>query len=56
VAILEGPLLLGFAPEDLVIPIRVEWWVDVDEIHASVRQRLKPVEAIPTVNNPSIYE
>src|SRR4051812_40333906 len=32
VPILEGPLLLRRPPEDLVIAIRVEWRIDVDEV------------------------
>ena len=37
VPVLEGALLLGLAPEDFVVAVRVERRVDVDEVDAAVR-------------------
>src|ERR1017187_4031980 len=36
VAVLEGALLLGLAPEDFVVAVGVEGRVNVDEVHAGV--------------------
>jgi hypothetical protein len=46
--------LLRLAPEHLVIPIRVERRIDVDEIHAAVRQLPQLFEIVAAVNDPGI--
>ena len=55
-AVVEGALFLGFAPEHLVVAVRVERRVDVDEIHAGVRQVAELVEVVAAVDHPGIDE
>jgi len=56
VAILERPLLLRLAPEDLVVAVAVERRVDVDQVHAAVRQLAKLVETVAAVHDPRIHQ
>lgn len=36
VPVIKGPLFLCLAPKYLVIPVRIKWWVYVDQIHALI--------------------
>ena len=56
VAVLEGPLLLGLAPEDLVVAVAVERRIDVDQVHALIRQLLDLVEAVAAIDDPRIQK
>ena len=53
-AILEGSLLLGLAPEDFVVAIRVERRVDVDQIDAGVGQLCELFEIVAAVDDARI--
>jgi hypothetical protein len=50
-AILEGALFFCLAPENLIIPVGIERWIDVAQINASVRKFAELVKAVPTVND-----
>ena len=54
VAVLEGALLLGLAPEDLVVAVGVEGRVDVDEVHAGVGELAELVEVVAAVDDAGI--
>jgi hypothetical protein len=56
VAIFEAALLLGLAPKDFVVAIRVERRVDVDQIDTAVRQFVQLIEIIAAVDNPRVEE
>ncbi len=56
VAVLEGPLLLGLAPEDLVVLVAVERRVDVDQVHAAVGKLAELVEAIAAVDDAGVEQ
>jgi len=56
VAVLEGPLLLGLAPEDLVVAVAVERRVDVDEVHVGIGQLAKLVEAVAAIDDAGVEE
>ena len=53
-AILKGPLLLGLAPEDLVVAVGVEWRVDVDEVYAGVGELAQLLKVVAAVDDTSI--
>jgi hypothetical protein len=44
------------APEDLVVPVRVERRIDIDQIDAAVWQLAELIEIIATVNDARIHE
>lgn len=50
-AVRERPLLFGLAPEDLVIAVRVERRVNVNQIDARLRQLAKLIEIIAAIND-----
>ena len=56
VAVFEAALLLGLAPKDFVVAIRVEWRVDVDEIDAAIRHLAQLIEIIAAIDNPRVEE
>ena len=56
VAILKGPLLLGLAPEDLVVAVGVERRVNVNEIDAMLGQLLELLKAVAAIDHPRIDE
>jgi hypothetical protein len=51
VAVLEGALLLRLAPEDLVVAVRVERRVEVDQVDAGVGQVAELFEAVAAVDD-----
>jgi hypothetical protein len=56
VAVFEAPLLLRLAPKDLVVAVRVERRVDVNQIDAGGGQLSQLVEVIPSVDNTRIND
>src|SRR5215210_3487592 len=54
VAVLEGPLLLGLAPEDLVVAVGVERRVDVDQVDAAVGQVPQLLQAVAAVDHAGV--
>src|SRR5438094_2904274 len=54
VAILEGSLFLGLAPEDFVIPVRVERRIDVDQIDTGVREIAELFQTIAAVDDAGV--
>src|SRR5438552_1846790 len=56
VAVLEGTLFLGLAPEDLVVAVGVEGRVDVDQVDAGVGQALELFEAVAAVDDAGVDE
>jgi len=56
VSILEGPLFLGLAPEDLVVAVAVERRVDVDQVHAAVGKFAKLAEVVAAVDDARVDE
>ena len=44
VAIFEGSLFFGLAPEDFIISIGVERRIDVDQIHTRIRQPIRQAQ------------
>ena len=55
-SIFERAFLFGFAPEDFVIAVRVEWRVDVDQIDARVRKLAQLLEVIAAVDDARIND
>ena len=55
-AIFEGAFFLGFAPEDFVIAVRVERWIDVDQIHASIGQFGELVDIIAAIDDAGVEQ
>ena len=53
-AVVKRPLFLGLAPEDLIVPIRVEGRIDVDEVDAGIRQLLELLKIVAAVDDPRI--
>jgi hypothetical protein len=41
VPIFEGSLLFALTPENFVISIRIKWWVDINQVDASVGKLLE---------------
>ena len=56
VPVLEGALFLGLASEDFVVAVRVEGWVDVDEIDAGGGQLAELVEIVAAIDDAGIDE
>jgi hypothetical protein len=56
VSVFEAALLLGLAPKNFVVAIRVERRVDVDEIDTAVRQFVQLIEIIAAVDNPRVEQ
>lgn len=56
VAVGEAPLLFCLAPEDFVVPVRVEGRVDVDQIDARLRQLSKLLQVIPAIDDARVEE
>ena len=54
VAIFEGSLLHGLAPEDFVVAIRVERRVDVDQINAGIGQLGESFEIVAAIDDAGI--
>jgi hypothetical protein len=49
-AVLESALLFGLAPKHFIIPVGVEWRVDVNQVNAGVRQAGQLLKAISAVD------
>ena len=56
VAVLKGALLLRLAPEDLVVAVRVERRVYVDEVHAGGRELAELLEIVAAVDDARVHE
>ena len=56
VAVIEGALLLGLSPEYLVVAVRIERWIDVNEVDAVVGEFLELVQIIPAVDDAGVHE
>ena len=54
VAVLEGAFFLCLAPEDLIVAVRVERRVDINQVNALVREFLELFEIVAAVNHPRI--
>jgi len=52
----ERTLLFGLAPEDLVIAIRVEGRVQIDQVNARVRELLQLLKTIAAVHNAGVEQ
>ena len=53
-AVFEGALLLGLAPEDFVVAVRVERRVDVDQIHARGGQLPELFEIVAAIDDAGV--
>src|SRR5665213_233077 len=56
VSVLKGPLLLGLAPKNFVVAIRVERRIDVAKVYAVVRELPELIEAVAAMDDASIDE
>jgi len=56
VPILERPLFLRLTPEHLIVPVRVEGRVDVDQVHAGVGQFGELFEVVAAVDDTGVDE
>jgi len=56
VPVFEGAFLFRFTPEHFVVPVRVERWVNIDEIDTAVRQLAKLLQIIAAINDARIDE
>jgi len=56
VPILEAPLLLGLAPEDLVVPVAVERGINVDQVYACIGQLRELFKVVAAVDDAGIKE
>jgi len=54
VAVLKGAFFLCFAPEDLVITVRVKRRVDINKVNASIGEFFQLFEVIAAINDTSI--
>jgi hypothetical protein len=48
--VVKRALLFGVTPKDFVVPVGVEWRVDVDEVYALVGEVAQLLQVIPTVD------
>ena len=55
VAVLKGALLLRLAPKHLVVAVRVERRVYVDEVHAGGGELLELLQIVPAVDDAGIH-
>jgi hypothetical protein len=55
-AVLETTLLLGLPPEYFVVAVGVEWWINVDQVNAGIRQLLELLQVIAAVDHPGVNE
>ena len=56
VAVREGALLLGLAPEDFVVAVGVEGRVNVDEVNAGVGELAELFEAIAAIDDTGVHQ
>ena len=56
VAVLEGAFLPGLAPEDLVVAVRVEGRVDVDEVDRGVGEFLELHQVVAAIDDAGIHQ
>src|ERR1017187_5980800 len=56
VPVLERPSLLRLAPEHLIVPVRIERRIDVDQIDARIRQLLKLLQIVAAINDPRVQQ
>jgi hypothetical protein len=49
--ILEGTLLLRFAPEHLIVPVGVERGIDITQVDALIRKPPELVQAVAAIHN-----
>ena len=56
VAVFKRALLLGLAPEDLVVAVGVEGRVNVNEVHAGVGQLGELFQIVAAVDNAGVEE
>jgi len=56
VAVFKGALLLGFAPENLVVAVGVEGWVNVNQIHAGVGQLGELFQIVAAIDDAGVEE
>jgi len=51
VTVLEGPLFLGLAPEDLIGSVGVEGWINIDQIHALIGELVELIQIVSAVDD-----
>ena len=56
VPVFKGTLLLGLAPEDFVVAVGVEGWVDVDQVHARGRELGELFEVVAAVDDAGVHQ
>ena len=56
VAVFEGPLLLGLAPEDFVVAVGVERRIDVDQVDAGIGQLGELFEVVAAVDDAGVEQ
>jgi hypothetical protein len=54
--ILEGTLLLRFAPEYLIVSIRIERRVNIAEIDALPRKLLELIQTVAAIHNARVHK
>ncbi len=54
--VLEGALLLGLAPKDFVVPVRVEGRINVDEVNAGSGQLLELFQMIAAIDEAGVHK
>ena len=55
-AILEGALLLGLAPEDFIVAVGVEGRIDVNEVDRVLRQLLELFQIVSAIDDPGVQQ
>ncbi len=55
VPVFKRPFFLRLAPEHLIIAVAVKRRVDIDQIHAPIRQLLQLLQVIPAIYHPCIH-
>ena len=56
VAVFKGALLLGLAPEDLVVAVGVKGRINVNQIHAGVGQFGELFQVVTAINDAGVQE
>ncbi len=56
VAVGKGALLLGLAPEDFVVAVGVEGWVNVNEVNAGIGQFGELFQIVAAIDDAGVEE
>ena len=56
VAVVKGALLAGLTPKDLVVPVRIEWRVNVNEVNAGVGQFEELLQIVAAIDDSRVRQ